>query len=451
MLNITGRSPEKRSDRPSTSEPDRNNLNIAIKGSRLPVAAFLLLAALIFAGCESGGTVGDGLGPDPDEARTTTYDVESISTVEANTFSGRLQNSAMGAFQDPLYGNLNAVSLLKPAITRAVVDEIGEDDTMSLKLTFRTPIYGDAGSVSRFEIYEVGERWRGNQLRYNSEVAVDLSAKVGEFEVADEDSIEVPLDNEWVQKFREFFNSEEANRDSLYRREFTGLAIVPVDDDSKIRFLRHSQDDDEDAPGITRFLVNSPNGNGENGDENGNGDDNGDENGNGSSSQFLDLIDWGSTVVRSDEPDFDDGFVLHNSERILQVDVDLPIEELSSKNIVNAKLVFVRDTEREEMTSAISRPAVTSLRGHSFQRTPSDLVSELFVNPSRFGSSLDQDNQLFSIDITQYILNYVFGDIEEGPIFVSLQTTNGILFSSDFYGSQASENLRPRIIITTVE
>jgi hypothetical protein len=448
LLNITGRSPAKMIDLNASKALKRNKKELAYKGSRFSIAAFLLLTAIMVGGCDSSGSVGEGLGPDEDSVNKTVLNLESLETVSSNTFSGRLQRSPMGYFEDPLYGTINAVALLKPTISRAQVDTIREGDTMSLKMHFSTVSNGVEGGVSNFEIYEVGELWRGNQLRYNSEISVDFANKVGEFQLTDEDSIEVELSDDWVQKLRVIFDAPTAERDSLYRSEFTGLAIVPSETNQRIHYLRHSQEDEDDSS-VTRFLVYSdpPDENGENGD---NGDENGDDE--GPVIRTLGLLDWGSSVVRSNEPESTDGIVLHNSERVLRVEVNIPKEELNTRNIVNAKLIFGLRTDVELANPGIIRPPVESIRGHSFNPVPNDLTSELFINTPRFNASIDEDVNTFRLDVTQYVLNEVYGDGDEGSIFVSLQAINGFLYSAHLFDETAAEEaMRPRIVITSVD
>jgi len=225
------------------------------KGSRLSIAAFLLLIIPLIVGCESPGSVGEGLGPDGSSVTTDEYSVTDITPVEENFFSGRLSNSAMGYIEDPLYGTVNAVAVLKPVISTSAVDTLVEGDRMTLRMVFNPSIYGDELSVSDYEIFELSEQWRGNELKYNEAAPVDFSSKVAEFQVADEDTVEVELSAEWVEKYSTYFNSNDANRDSLYTREFTGLAIVPAETNSRVRFLRHTPADLEEDPAITEFRV----------------------------------------------------------------------------------------------------------------------------------------------------------------------------------------------------
>ena len=449
---ITGVLPVKKSDVVSTTHSNKKKLNRV--SSRLPITAFLLLTALVlFSSCDSSGTVGGDIGPGENSVDRTTVMLNDLETVDLNTFSGRLQRASMGYLEDPLYGDIQAVALLKPSISRASVDSIRDDATMTLKVHFSNAVYGDENAVSSYEIFEAGGIWRGNELKYNSEVPVDFSSKVGEFQVTDEDSIEVELSEAWLQKFKSFFDGPSTTRDSTYVNDFPGLAIVASQSNQNIRYIRFSPESEDDRS-VTRFLVYSDAFAPDDDDDDENGDDDNGDNGNGDEGPFsrvLDVRDWGSSVVRTNESVSTDGFVLHNSERILRVNTDISSEDLKGRNIVNASLVLTLRTDAEAAFPNINRQPVETIRGHSFRIVPNDLVSELFVRNPRFFAPIDEDTNTYRLDVTQYVLNQVYGDGSEGPIFVSLQSINGFLYSGLFYDETASDTQRPRIVITFVE
>ena len=439
------------------------------KGSRSTVTAFLLLVTVfLFLGCESPGLIGEDIISDDDNIETRIDTVDQLSVHHENSFSGRLPNTSLGYVEDPVFGTIKSVALLKPSISRAQVDTIFNDDKIHLKLIFRSDVYGSELSVSDYEIFEANEVWRGNQLRYNSEIPINYASKVAEFQVIDEDTVWVEMSREWTNKFAEYFNNTAADRDSLYRNSFPGLAIVPSESNQQIRFLRNLIDDEDEQ--ATSFFVesehhnNNDNGNDDNGD-NGNDDENGengddengnDDNGNGEEDEDnglpeLGVRDWGASFVRTSTNETTDGIVLHNTGTALQVEFDLPVDELSSKNIVNAQLILSLDTSPEFMDPNFVRPQTNLIRAHVFNDIPRDLAGEIFTTGHSFSSQIDEDEDTFKIDITQYVLNEVFGDLDERKLFLTVQTTNGLLYSSIFYGADAPENKKPRIVITSVK
>lgn len=441
LHNITGILPEimnkNKAVQPSSNRKKRD---LHQKGSRLSITAFLLLSiTLLNLGCESSGSVGDGLITDDDSVEKLTYDIENIETIDVNSFSGRLQNSSLGYVEDPLYGTIHSVFLVKPSIN-ASADSLREDDSLSLRFIFNSSVYGDDSSVSTFEIYEADEIWRGNQLRHNNEVSINFSEKVGEFQLTDEDTLVVPLSEEWTEKFAEFYNSESTDRDSLYINNFPGLAVVPTDNNRKIRFLKNLSDSDEEES-VTNFILNSPVVP-EDDDEIGEDQD--------EETVEVEARDWGSVVMRTDEYELEDGFILHNTERVLKVDIDLPQDELNSKNIVNVRLLLRADRLLEE-TIPFSRTRPETLRGHVFLTEPSDLIGEIFTREPSFAATLDNSGEFYSMNITQYVLNDVFGEMQQGSIYISLESINGFLYSTKFFGNDSADGQKPRIVITSTQ
>ena len=427
------------------------------KGRRSGIAAFLLLAAFTIFGCDSPGSVGEEIVSGSDGVNTESFFPENFTVLEENTFSGRLPNTALGYIDDPVYGRVQSTALIKPGLSRAFVDSIREDDSVYLKLIFHPEIYGNSSSVSNFTVYAANEIWRGNQLRYNQEVDVNFSRQLGSFEVSDEDTVLVELDDMWMQEYISFFNSAEANRDSLYRNTFKGLAIVPSESNQKMRFIRHLAQ--EQGGAITTFLVESPeqpdnNGNGDNDDENGNGND--DENGeNGEDEEeeepnVIDLRDWGASFTRSVFTTDDPIITVHNTENVVKFVPELPIEQLASRNIVNARLILTKNTSAENMYPEILRPRTNQLRAHLFSSEPSDLSGEIFTRDARFISVLEEDEDTFSVDITEYILDEIFGDNNGRALYLTIQAVNGIVYSTNFYDQNGPENRRPRLVITSV-
>lgn len=444
LLTITGRSPEKTSNLFVNFLTFKNkNEDFAYKGSRCSVAAFLLLSVVLTAaGCDSPAPVGSDLNPDEEDITTQSFSTGPITTIDASSYTGGLQNSSMGYVEDPAYGTLRATALLKPSISKNEEDSIGADDELILKLVFNEAIYGSESATSSFEIFEIDEAWRGNELKFGDEVAVDLSSKVAEFTVSDEDTVEVPLSSEWAQKYLDFYNAPSADRDSLYRRDFRGLAIVSSEANSKLHYLSHELDVDEDSdpsqpvtiPGTAVSMIVSP------ADESDEEDE-----------MILSMRDWGTSITRTDEPDYSENYVLHASESVLKVQLEFPEDDLESNNIVSARLIFGADQTPAENYPSVVRPGVTSMRGFALSEEPSDLRSELFLNSARLPGSFEEDLNIFSVDITDYILNDIFGDGEQqGDIYISLQE-NGLMYTTQLFDENGPENMQPRLVITSVK
>lgn len=404
-----------------------------IKGSRSLITAFMVLALFFTAiSCENEGVVGGELNQGEDRVETNTYDVDDIEMISDNGFSGFLTNSGMGVVNDPSYGTITASSLLKPSIIQEEIETFSGDYSLKLMLQLNSQQYGEENSTSQYSIYEIDERWRGREIRYNDPVAIDESNLIGSFQITDEDSVEVPINPDYADRFREFFNDTTALRDSLYRFEFPGIAIVPDDQNSKIDFLRHQQaEDDTTETTVTRFIV---------------------ENEEDSLVATLPVLDQGSSMVRSNVPEETDGFILHNTvESIMRVDLDLDSDGFEGREIVNAQLIFNVDTEPDQNAPpGFVRPENEFIRGHSFESEPLSLHSEIFARQSTVGANLDEDDNVFRVNITQYLVDHIYGEQNRTSLYFTNQGNNGLYVSTTLMGIDAPENMRPRLIITTI-
>ena len=437
--------PGKSAEEPYTKQNGRSILS----------TIFVLMIALTYMGCESGGSVGSGIITDRESVEVNSYDISTANVIHENSYSGRLQYTPAGHVVDPLHGTIRSVALLKPVITQAGLDAIGDDDRIFLSLIFGDDVYGSEFAESSYEIYEAATIWRGNQLRYNqeAEVDVDFSKKVGEFQVVSSDSMTVELSSEWKNKFAEYFNSETADRDSLYRNNFPGLAIVPSSGNQNLRFLRTGGDSDQPNLSVTKFLVKSPaeesdedEGEDEGEDEN----EEGEENGSGEQVTELGLRDWGASFVRSDVPQNDVGFVLYNTETVLEIQADVPYTQLSSKNITNAQLILTKNLSFEQAVPGFERLSPDLVQVHVFDEIPNDLMGEIFITDPDFFVVNEEEENTFRVDITQFIIDQAYGEQNDNKLYLTIQVINGLLYTTAFYDHQAPADVKPRIVITTI-
>lgn len=414
------------------------NKTLSNRGSRLMIAAFLLLTITFpFMGCESGGSVGSDIIPNNDGIDSQTVGFNEINRLNENDFSGRLTHTSLGYVDDPLYGTIESVALIKPVIIRSSdLESIQEDDRMQLRLEFRDEIFGNRSATSEFKIYEVGELWRGNQLRYNEQIDVDSATEVGEFQMQNEQVITVDLNEEWTRKFADFYNSESADRDSTYRNNFTGLAIVPSKNNQNLRFLRTGSDPDDPELESTRFIVNSPVDDTEDDDD---------------VVTELSLRDWGASYLRTDIPEQNSGFTLHSTETILELIPNISADQFSSRNISNATLVLTKNQNVEQLQPDFERLSPDIVQLHVFEEKPRDIIAEVFTRDPDFFKINEDDEDVFLVDITQYVLNRVYGESSDDKLYLTTQISNGLLYSTQFYDMNAPEELRPRIVITFIK
>lgn len=446
---LTNRLPKKRLLLTDKTIPNTNRIGTII-------SLFLLLPVLFLNGCDTSGSVGSDIITDDEGTETIEIEIDNYELLSGNTFSGRLPNTSVGYFEDPVYGTIRSVALIKPSISKTEVDTLTAEDKLSLNIVLNPTIYGDENGVSSFEIYETDEIWRGTQLKYNQPIDVDFGSKVGEFQVSAEDTTAmVELSDVWTEKFMEFHNSTSADRDSLYRITFPGLAVVPSESNQQIRFIKNIRNDsnNEDEV-ITTFVVEKPE------DEESTENDEEDEEENDDILN-LSVRDWGASFVHSGSSNNpgNGNFAMSNISHVLRLDPEIDKDLLASKNIVSAQLLLYKDTEPETSTPGIERPVTNSVRVHLFSEQPEDLMAEIFTTSASFfttindGEDEDEDEKeenVFRVNISQYIRNEVFGDADEQKLYLTIQSVNGILYSTHFF-DQSEAATKPRIVITTVK
>ncbi len=433
----TGQSPEtmNKNSTEQHAPPFHFISNSVKKGSRSLIAAFLFLPlALSSISCEDSGMVGSGIDTDDEKITTTEIEITDLEILSGNGFSGQLGSSSLGQVEDPFFGDLFSIALLKPSITLDPDLETFDDDfEMRLRLVFNPLKYGDETSVSEYNIYEANQRWRGREITYNTPISFDETNLIGSFNVTDETSVDVDLNEEWVNRYRDFYNSEAADRDSVYNFEFPGLAIVPANQNERMDFLRH-QPASSDTAGvrITRFII---------------------ENVEDTVQIDMPLMDWASSMTRSNAPEStDEYFVLHNTlENVLKLTLDIDEDQFVGQDIINAQMVFYTDPDVESTTPvSFNRPNPTLLRAHIFDTEPLDVTAEIFTSQAISSSTKNSDEGAYQVNVTNNLLSNLYGDRDLLPIYFSLQNTNGLLYSSQFINENGPANRTPRLIITTI-
>lgn len=386
----------------------------------------LLTLVVIFNGCEDPGSVGSDFVKRP----TLTFDTLSVSQTEAlsyNAYSGRLSYIPFGKYSDQLFGDIEVLSLVQPSINPSVNDSIDVDENFQLKMRIQLdslPHYGDTLSQSNFTLHEISSDWRGRSLRIDDEI--QYSNQVGSFSVTNEQNIIVDLSEDWVDRYRNFYFNESSGSDSLYYEQMKGLAVVPDQNNSRISFAR---------TGSFNFLLIS-----------------------GMQSDTTDTIsvslrDWGFTQARTGAVNSPNTFPLHSTlEGMMKITMpnDVLKEESQSENIIRADLVFYE--AEEEMSQSLpanhNRPPVNFL--NLYLEPDIEPVYEYQFGATIGRSDADTDDGVFKINITNYVNSVLFGEQSENELVIGPGNTAGELRSTLLYDFTAPENLRPKLIITSL-
>lgn len=401
----------------------------------------LLLFSLSIFGCEDSGIVGSEIGAPDAEIQSMVIGVSGFEVVSENGYAGKLSYSSAGQVNDPVYGDVTASTLLKPALTAVGLDSILTDfHTMRLRAVFDSERYGlEDPAPSGYAIYEAGNLWRGNELYVNEPVQADLSRELGAFTLMVEDTAIVPLDPMWVEEFAAFFNDTSDTRSERYKQEFRGLSVVPVAVADQMRFFRYeSAANDTLNLGSTRFEIVGP-----------------DSAGTDSVFATISPLDWGASVVRTPPAESPDGGVvlLNTFESVIKTTLDMDPADFEGKEIVNAQLTFHIKTEDDDLL----RPEVTTIRVHRVEEELNETLGEyLFTNTPQFAATAvrDEDDDTlvyFNINLTGLVFDELYGDSETPTLYISIQANNGKIYSATLVDETGPEEKRPKLTVTYIE
>lgn len=388
---------------------------------------FLLSILLGISSCENPGSVGTGLTDPEAEVETDTIYIENFNAIQPNSYSGELSFFSAGYYNDPLFGSMEATAYLKPGLP-AEDNEMDEDATMLMRILFdEDQVYGNASADQQYSVYEIDEAWRDRAVKIDDEIQIDTDQKVGEFTVGDEDSLDVELSADWVDKYRQY--AEESDTDSLYRYEFHGLALVP-DNESKIIPLNSNS---------TRFVIQNP------------------------QADTFDVrtLEWGYSLERTNNSTFPQGSVpvystyesVINFEELGVSDFDVPASGFSRAELV----IYQNNSEMEQSMQSepsTARRAETSTM--HLQLADSTEIPESIdpgVSDSRATGNYSSNTGAYRFDITNLVERVVqVGQPEELEFFMTVPN-DGVIKPLLIYTS--SENVpvdkRPKIIITSLK
>ena len=190
--------------------------------NHLPALGALLIALTVLTSCEESGIVGSSFVTTDPAITIDTTQAGQIQTEPLVTFSGSKVFAASGRFVDQLFGTYEATALLNPAMLASTI-EIEDDAEFGLVLR-RGGFTGDSTSINRYQIFEVDRRWRANEWKADS-VASLKPGPLLTFEIANEDSVFIPLPAEWTDRYKGFYELD-SDRVAEYNSNMFGFAIV---------------------------------------------------------------------------------------------------------------------------------------------------------------------------------------------------------------------------------
>jgi hypothetical protein len=441
--NITGKLPVNKSNRSVKNTNSTEDQDLPIysihqlmksKIKTIVTGMALVLTGFFINSCEDGGVVGGKFVQDDAKLTSVTLPAPQLSEVNSVTYSGRLGNVAIGRYTDPVFGTFESFAIMKPSLNLERVPFVETLDELELRIVFAPQQWGDTTAMASFEVFEIDEIWRGNEFQLGDQVQFDTGKKLGEFSVTSTDTVIVELDKEWLLRYRDYLESQEIARDSLYRAEFFGLAIVPTaDTDSRMLFPRMQITGSTQGTDFnqTRFVIQNLD----------------------VGRRFQTVLDWASVFTRVDEgPAISNALKAHSSlEKIIEFELSLTEQDLISKNLANVELVLFENKTAAELVLPVNhvRPDVMNARIHIINT--GDTGESIFSTSADFIANKDTTDNSFRFNITNYANSVLFGSPKQGKFYLSVQTVNGLIQSTLIHTGDSIESKRPKIVVTAIE
>jgi hypothetical protein len=395
--------------------------------TRLTLPLMLLLAVGLVSSCDDTPIVGGDLSPDDVAVHADTVLISSLSVVTSPSFSGNLTYVTTGRVEDPVFGNITATAMLRPSIAReAEVDTIGENAVARLSLNLSNR-YGAESARGDYEIVELGRPWRSTSWRYDSIPYLarnpDMSRKVvGQFAITDADSITVRLSEEWTRKYREIFiNPSTSERDSLYRADLPGLAIVPAEGTEKMFSIQVSR---------AKLLIQS---------------------GDGMRDLSKDISNWAVSIEKEgpDEGAIGGSKPVFNTRgSMLKLDFELSEESLGTSNFSRVELVLYDDTLRMKsgVPANFERPRSQTMG--VFHLEPDQVNFSIAAEP-RFQATRRDEDSSYRMNLTTLANDQIrMGD--DGRSLYAVVGANDGRFMPVLLSGTESTNRQPKLLITSI-
>lgn len=395
--------------------------------NRLTLPLMLLLAVGLVSSCDDTPIVGGNLSPDDVMVHSDSLTISGLSVVSSPSFSGNRTYVTTGRVDDPVFGEMMATALLQPSIAKeAEVDTIGENAVARLSLNVSNR-YGALSARGDFEVVEIARPWRSSSWRYDSIPALaknpDMSRKVvGQFTLTGADSVTVRLDEDWTARYRDIFNRRVSDlRDSLYRAEMPGLAILPAEGTEKMFSIEVSR---------AKLLIQGGDG-------------------------MRDLSKDISRSAISLEKEVPDEEALGTSKPVfntrgsmLELDIDFTEEFLGTTNFSRVELVIYEDTVRMKtgVPADFERPRSETMLIYYLR--PDQIDFAIAADP-RFQATRRAGDSSFRINLTNLANDQLRNGGDDRRLYAVVGGNDGRLFPTLFSGLE-SPRRQPKLLITSI-
>ncbi|MFN1835679.1 hypothetical protein AB2B38_010485 [Balneola sp. MJW-20] len=401
-------------------------MNKFMKGSGSFLLGLTMLSVLIFSGCEEPGGIG-GQFYESSKVQVDTVLINGFTVEQFNAYTGGTDAAAAalgGKVSDPVYGDFEAQTLVKPNANRqAAIDRIDDSFILKLRLTVdSTYQWGNADENFGYTIYENTQFWRGATLQSEDQVTYDEATPVATFNRLDLNNnfYEVELSEEYSDKFLEFYNDDSPENDSLWNFGEYGLSIVPDPSNNVVESFRFGQSDliviDAFADDTTQLI----------------------------------LQDWGYLYENVNRPAYTDNTVLSNSlDDVYRINLTDAINNIEPDNIVKTELVFYEDTTQLVNTEGpLFRRPETVLLNAQFDLGEFPEIA-LQLDNAAFRGFKDDEEGSFRFDITFYANDVIYAGFQGEDFYIYPAFRGGNLTNTLLFNEQSGAR-SPRLIITSI-
>ncbi len=389
--------------------------------TRLTFSLILLLAVWFLPACDDTPVVGGNLSPDDVNVDADTLFVDNISVVSSPSFSGNRPFVTAGYVNDPVFGELEATAMIRPSISRQQEDFISDDAQAFIGFEV-DHIYGSTSESAEFQIVEIDRRWRSTTWRYDSIPALS-DRVVADFTVTDTDSLNIQLPDEWLDKYREIFhNTSSSERDSLYRSDMPGLAIIPAGGSDKLFSIGMVD---------ARLIIN-----------------NHDEDLDDLEKSFSSWAVSVQTEIDADQDEEGSVTLLNTMGAMLEIDFPVTEEFLGTSNFSRLELVIYEDTLSmdTDIHGDFVRPRSQTSRLYYLE--PEDLNLAVAVDPVLQANRRSEDSS-HRYNLTNFATDRIHGSSSTRKLYLAYGFNDGRVIPMKF-GAADNPEFRPRLLITSI-
>lgn len=374
--------------------------------------------------CDDGNLVGSDPGGDEIQVKADTVYIPSTLEVSAPGFSGNHAYLSVGHYNDLLFGEKEVTALLQPNIIEEDIDSIEANATASLEMHV-DEVYGDINSSNHLQLREAPRRWRASAWRPDS-VMSDSDILLGEhIYQPEDDTVTIPVDDNWLQRYREFFN--ESDEDG-YRDELFGFTLFSMEESNILSF-----DMDE-----SRLVIDNP------------------------SADTLQHVGFRGSAFSLERGEPSESIAEEVSinrnifDNFMKLEFDVDSEFIGADNISRAELRIYVDSESMESTEYLPenhrRNSADELDLYFLDESDLDLsITDDPVFRSSLNEGEDGEPDYFSVNLTAFIKDQLTAEEqEEDDFYLIISENNGKIISSLLF-NHLHDEYAPQIHITSAD